>query len=1720
MKRNMKLKVTALVAMLFMAIAVTFLSFSHADEEIQDDSLLMADASTAVDVGSKTNIDYIIMNSNSTDPDVDPHYNIVEIYSDKASGLEGFAENLDFENYVINGYSTLGEAMKSGMVNYTSYQTKEIKNDSSDILKEISNADLIYVNQGSSAFSKTNDICENLYDILHTYAVGDYKPLIINSEKKSGGSESSTTTQETMGTLATDVFYRGMYYYTFAWDTSKQSLSGFLTHNNGSMYLGINGKTQEAKKKWTTLISEERDTDGKVKKDAEGNTKVLDTKKMAKFLVLSGDGTAAKDMRSQLLPSTLVEYDITGYRASDSEDDYTLPTGSTSKIYRTVNEDGSRTIVVDSIYNAKYTTPDLIQVDEAKLTDIGDSTFDLSKYDFILIDETAIGNISTDIYNKLAGAMYGSVSIVYPSSLETSTTISSNTVTDTQAYNYLELYYMVATTENISRYDNVMVTSEKELNTIMSGEITGAGAIATLINKSTYRGIGGKGSSSNMFTVLEIQPCYPIDPDVAAKNLANNKFGYYNIPANVLNDVDKDTLSRDDNGVIDVEYYDWELSKKKIADAIGIDASMINVVHMSTEELAASKEPLLGTYDLIYIGGNTTALKTDISNWRSIINTYGGSESSTSLLTPMDAFKYLPVYTMYSHNGDIVRSEVVNIKSSGGMAKDGTVPTSAVDIGTSKNLSAFTLLNGNDISYDRLVELKAYIGKGMPVIIEDDVTGAYETMIGNKTNDALKEEVVSKVGSLDDVNLEALQTVIDPDCNIRKFLDECYTLKNDKTSKNVLWGIDNTSDDALFKDYLSVNTLVKSSNKRPKLTVTSMPVVYNYYDQSTRLDEGKLNFKFEVTGSDSYTVKLLVDDAGDNTFKTDVSLAGNSSSFSTAPEVNPTSLNCILSDKFYGPVYWKLEVTDTTTGINAYVKGVSYVKNNTGKPQTVRVLQIMPGEPVSDWSNTIKSTVGEGASGGTGETNSLYFCPICQNAYQRLENNPVANNANEYNMRYSGNYSEESYFYLGKHEHIFGIPMYDSERTLKADGKTYEGCDDWSTNLADSLSDLYEFDLDIMLRGEFEAKSREVAALYDFSKMTDDQKQTKIDSFSISADSEDYDKWNSLASASLDAKLTFITQIEQKQLANDQKQLYDDAKADTSVAEQALRDALTAAASTEYGEEFKGILATKRYSDIYSCAGNGTLFRYAWTPSGSALDTVKTAYAEYMKLKDIEIGYHQAYRNYEKLSDPEWLTNSYDMIIIGPSDDFGGDDIKDAQAIADLITYLNNKGSMLLFHDTLAKSKSSGSVNLTENLRGYFGMDRNRGLTLDTSKASVGMYYLPYKISDPSKYSADRYFMTNLSYKTSDDKYANWLSDLSKVGVDVSKSSRYLSNVVYTDSILISQDGFNKQSVGLAYPNSSPYLYGDLDWMYSAFSYYGANYNAKDNKNYGTDKATQNNMGIVTQYPFTLSDQLNISGTHPQAYALELDSSKMTVWYSLAGGTKGSIKDGVAPQSSMFAASRNDGMDSYFIYSYGNVNYCGAGHSKVTGIGKDNNDERRLYINIIVNSVRPSISQPGITVYDYGTEKVKSKDGTNYLIEVADTDAWPTFSFSATVDSTIAGNKLARVRIYYDLDFLTHKLDMYVNDEYHILIADMTQDANGNPLKSGTIYDVGKELTKLQLKPEYFYPYNQEYTYIVIEVTDSNGNIAYQRIKIKLLPYLFEMTQNNINHVIDMIDKI
>ncbi len=85
----------------------------------------------------------------------------------------------------------------------------------------------------------------------------------------------------------------------------------------------------------------------------------------------------------------------------------------------------------------------------------------------------------------------------------------------------------------------------------------------------------------------------------------------------------------------------------------------------------------------------------------------------------------------------------------------------------------------------------------------------------------------------------------------------------------------------------------------------------------------------------------------------------------------------------------------------------------------------------------------------------------------------------------------------------------------------------------------------------------------------------------------------------------------------------------------------------------------------------------------------------------------------------------------------------------------------------------------------------------------------------------------------------------------------------------------------------------------------------------------------------------------------DLESDKVTVWYTLAGSNN---SNNAKKRSSLYAADPYDAMENYFIYttSYGSgaITYCGAGHGSVTGPTTRNNDERKLFINVIVNSAQ------------------------------------------------------------------------------------------------------------------------------------------------------------------------
>ncbi|MCM1084077.1 MAG: DUF5057 domain-containing protein [Clostridium sp.] len=1809
MKRKTKIMISALSAMLLMVLAATIVSFSlagNSDEaEVSDEQILYAAGDTSLTI-----IDRIILNSIDGE---DKEYKIVEIGSTASPSYTKLEDGIDvsymgalangsvsdFKQYVIDSHKSdadeiIDKVMEADTIKYKYYYVSDITDDD---LEDISSADLIYVSNDPNDPYKagSKDFSEELYSaILHTYTSNKKKPLIIDSPidtEKIAGTQSNTVP---MSKLAQDVFApKGSRYYTFAWDTTI-GVDAFYKHQSGSLYLGINGSRKTGN--WTNLV----------------NDATSDRNNIAKMLVISPKPTRTSDELDDNLKPITADYYPMAYALLGLDDNDITISGT--------DDDGNRLhfygitqkLLYSNGYNAKYDRPKGMFVDTYRLQD-GDTelvNIDFDQYDMIVIEDgLEHTQITPELYRKFSAAMIGNVSIVYNSKMGTASDSGSTGGYDPTASNYNKLFSMIASSSGESLMSNVMVTNRDDFGGIaLSKSAATCKTIADLINKSAFRTFGGANSSGNTFTVLEIQPCYPIDRELAAelgKNDATKRssvrdmtkisarYGYdnyYTVPANVVNNATKEQVPAGQ------EYYAWEVSDAKIIDAIGtyanIDASNINIVHMSSEELAASTTAILGTYDLIYIGGNISAKKT-ADEYQGVDGVVGWTLAKQNF---SDITK-LPIYTTYSHNGEMTAVNLATTGESGGPVRGGTTFAAEVTPYADKSpwgSNVFAVLNGNDITYNKAQELLAYIKSGMPVIVSDDAAVAYEALRDAKTN----------AGS------EYLQNSLDPDSNMRDVLEACYNVQAEKgNAGSVLWKFDKdatyTTDNdggrlgstlvGYVRVYASsagdtsiegtddgnpaadadgkvvgqkenIVTLYNNSVHRPKIEATKLPKLYDDTQKDSSLKKNAngeyvLDFEYEVSGTfGDYTVMFYIDDDGNGRYTT------GSGDIYQKFEANSGSYT--LPDSYFGAFAWKLEVTDNKTKAMASITGVSKIDMPADEKKTVRVLQIMPGEG--------DSPVGEGSQG----CNSLYFCTTCQQACMRLEYNPVANTGSLFSLYYQGSHvfndSRKNNVItdgasVGKHEHTFGIVKYDStiDDAWISDVSNWAGqpgADDWHYNLADEISDMYDFQLDILTRGEVEAISDEVRAAYNVSETERDAKIADFDA--KIAGSTDFDDYKALTDP--DEKIVYIIQYEAEVSASDYWSSYIamrdetadnavntytdpitntsvnsmttfDAKAELDGAIDELIKNLSVSGTTiggmsgpEIAEVLQQIKDEEKYFNYFNIVHGGqNVGMYhndevaAFLTSAERSGKKYTTYLkDYVTAKDLELSYLEMYKKYDRIAHADnWMKGCYDTVILGPSEDFAGDDFtKDSNGLRDLVNYTKDGGNLLMFHDTFTRFSSAGSANLTDALRPYVGMDKNHQ-EADTSKMSAQTYYLPYKTIDG--YDENKYYIMNLNYKDTPVAerdtawYETWSSEMG-TAANMASPTKYLTSVAYTDSVLAADKSFNLFA--------SPYRFAELSWSYAA---HWANQSDSDartdmQKGYGTDRATRNNQGLVTLYPFSLSEKIYVSGTHAQSYALDLEDDSTTVWYSLAGGYN--KQEG----SSMYAASPNDGMDNYFIYSYKNVYYCGAGHSKVTGIGKNNNDERKLYINIICNSVKPSASQPSIHIYDYEKDtygdKIKQQGGS-YYTTVDTTDDYAEFSFKVITDQE-AG--LKTVKIFFDLDYSdTNRLNAYSADQYHVLIGQW----NAPDVKAGTRFDVGRyingllpltnadlsavmdivgtdadgnaitrQATRLRLRPEYFDPYNGEYTYLVIEAEDTNGNKVYQRIKIRLKEYLFNLT--------------
>ncbi len=1855
-----KVILSTITLLLVMFVAVFAVSYSIANkghgDKIEQNSLtnLGADASTDY----VTNIDLIIENAVKNNET----FNVVEIVPSgvEASDLEDYVSSNGFAKYVISANkSTVTEDMPDGMVTYRALSVSSATT-LSDVVDAtegltfqdvLDNADLLYISSPTySSYNGTNNMTEEVYNYLHYYTSS--KPVIMDFVTSSdvGGAASKT-----MGDLVNAISRNHLKFRTYSWTEGLDPIKFF--NSDGSYYIDYGTKDRTATGNILVLA----------------NTATPGAGSITKAMQDAGDAAIIK----------AAYYGMTA----------TLP----KKLNYTVLNIGATPLTVADLETA---------------------------YDFIIIEKDVKAvSITNDVYKKLRGISESSKYILYASSLATK---ESGNV-DTSANNYLKLMQLLISNKGVALKKNVLPISYGFFTSLYeqgADGVAGAKSIADLLNGTVYRNSNTTGAAGKKYRVLEIQPCYPIDLDLAQSNkVKTSKYsemgvqgitgGYYTYPDQVMYGVTKDEIEEG------TEYYAFQISAAKIAYALGVPYDQIEVVSMSANEAMSRKEVISEQYDLVYIGGDSSAYLpymavnyagTDF-NWQA-----DRMEAITSGFTSFD---------MYTHTGNFV--DYIDSNNWG-------LTTNRISGGTNS-----IEYSGYDISTIKRDELKQYVDMDLPIIVDKVVADAFEESYQyDKDNEKAKNPSRLQQLALHD---------IDPDCNMYQFLAYAYEASLDAKNANIGWGMidstkynpDNTYDDVkvdkndeldgmfyegytihekkvdnsdatygntlgstvtVYRNSVSndIKLLVDMSAKRPQLGLSSYPKQYREGDKNCVNTGTDVTFTATVkppstdTTGQSYTVYLIVDANGDGVYS-----EGEIKDEQICSGESEVTLSYAIDDDYIGMVNWKVLAVSADGNSCDVQTGNSLFKADPTLKKHIRILQVMPTEDPQPDKMYIRDVK---------DKHSLYFCTECQMATKVISNN-ITIDSNATNRVYLESYTDNATVFdsinVGKHEHDFGIPVYNSLTTF----------DDWEANFADDLTHGdnpetdeveysleygdYEFEIDILNIGQFEelcssalSRTEEVSEAADvkasewLTKYEEGMESANLNALALTLENELLTAANSIRTSGNGGAFASII----------------------------LEGIGTADAPGQW-------ITDREYYKFWQYFNGNTNGQKS---AISNFATLSAAYTAYQTAYDEIIGYYESYRlNSRQAGDAStWLNNNYDVLILGLADEFGNQDMSVA-ACDQIKTYASNGGSVINTHDTL-NAKADGAKVMTNELRELVGMDRfhvlgvadgstelginspthatktivldvhtnNKGeITIDkrdivieldsgnnvVAQQEVGeekaigelitITIIGGDQNNPMKYyekDKGRDAIVNIPWNGTETSFtieqgATYVGDTCNIGtknmsgtLDIATGALTITEndtevtdegvkveVTVTNNGADVPDGtpivfsFRGKNTTVTTVNGLVSTYVDATSIGSATStptgvkyrryvtvdpskYFWTErlqaaseadyasviqskgidsyvkYNAPvgitdafasgdasskplgpfryaivfperlhqddletDGWNYkphyGTRRATKVNTGGVTMYPFAISDTLIISPTHAQTFALDLEDPSVAVWYTMAPTVVSeSPSNGESPVSaqdarllsSYFAASPRDAMNNYFLYSKDNVFYTGAGHMAVTGRLKDNNDERRLFINVIVNCATKGTAKPGLKLYnkcdEEGSKHVncdckyvdpkddedndelaknlntlffnKGIDMYQYNIDEGQTEIYPEFDFKA-----IAGTaQIKEIQVFYDLDYGTgdgkDTSDTYTNDPDHVLITsyDKSDDMDGvrAKLRESLFEDT------LILKEDYFKNYN-DYTYIVIRVKDDKNQWKSARVKINIIPYLFDLTDASSN---------
>lgn len=1644
-----------------------------------------------------------------------------------------FDRESGFTHYVVNENRTIEETMQAGevSVNVVDAAALSALPSKAEITTKLGDPDLMFLYGSSSAsFTGSDAISEDLYEVIRNY-ISANKPFIISyyglksGESDDVGEETSSGNDSNVWAMTTQDFKNSWkrtrttnianWKAETATGTDATQVEGMIKayiQSNRSTYTrySLNDNTlPEGYASWQEYWS-------RADLAPENKQAALNV------LYIYGDGTDWSDEKDDI-------QNVADWMVGEGRN-YAFNT-ITSNI---PGWDGTKGKAVVTAVQAK----DLRLYDETNLAAslYVDAEYTVKRYDYIFIapdnysPENDISDM--DVINEIEKFSEDSSTLTY---IMFGTLVGKTTtkpkedggevdlVIDTTT-NYGKLVDLSITTTGYAKKTNILPVGVNFMNRVSDDPAknpTKVAQIVSLINKSAFRthaGSGGGGTSgstsTSAFRVLELQPCYPIDLEMAlassVKTNLNNRNGYsgngnyYTVPANVINTdeidnfVDKETLKMTN------EYYQWDLSKAKIAYALNMSVDSIELVQMSTEEFITSKADASDSYDLIYIGGNSSALQPLGSynywpNWGINVSTVDNTTA----------------YCMYSHTGEL--AGLINKW------------VTSYDV---------TTLNGNDITYDRLQQLNSYVDSGLPVVFSNELwTGYSEAKDKGYANRYIDPD--SNMYSFIEYAEENANLLQSWEIKTKGASSDPMLTKYWKSTDSQLQVVENTegmygtaAKVTVFKDSLSddLYNLVYSPDVtiRPKYTITTNALEYKDSDEKTKLSERTLTWKIQLLNPiEGHTYKAaLLQDKNDNAeFALKGEMLGKTVTFSG----DEATLSYTYPSDDFGAFSWKVIVADVTNSTGSSITAtdpsrgyaaISMFKRLEGQAKKkASILEIMPltidkvgGQDGQDGHTLYLDSAYQQARGSkflystyidnafmdeNGDIpDSLYNkygCIDPKNTPSISGYAPAAKSklsdtywsSKDINFKENGGNYQET-IYMGMYKTNLSLNRFDSDKA------NYH--EDWTYNYVDLIKDDYDLTVDIMYMDDIEYYAKAVrntteSERANYAEAAKDQKAI-YDSYYT----ETSVNYNKLKKAE-DHLIETLKKLEQG--GSFTVTLYDGSTKTFSASDYDLYD-------------IDGIIKSKQYYRFFYM--NQSLY-YGDNWMQPAAGFYFEAYLPYITEYDKVVNAYRRYRHYSMLAygPEEYLRSNYDVIVVGFYDESiqGMVDFS-LNACTDIESFIADDGSILMTHDNMTKYTTS-AINLTNTLRSYAGMERFGELTVQSG--TEGSAYPHYNTSD-----TDRYFFTNLSVKYDlsknvadsdgewNNKVSSWIKDRGSIGSKLGYPG-------YSDAFVIYETN---------QAQSLPYSF--VEFQIQQQIKYNLAYTAYNIT--GTTKATQVNRGVVTTYPFFVDSDLRVSPTHNQAYSLDLENDEITVWYTFAadslsgnGTVGGSDYQTLKENSSLYAASPKDGMDSYFIYSYGNITYCGAGHSQITGDARDNNDERKLFLNVLVNMASKSGKVPepddDIILYDPDGETeapgnvVKKNGEDGYYIDVTSSIAYPEFGYSVRKKT---GETITAVQVFYDLNFngtTDADQNVYVDDDNHfevILPSDVIERLNNDEV----VVLTKEACPTLATTKDYFGAYDGTYTYIVVrvEVEDKNGvkTILSKRIKIKLSKELLDLT--------------